>query len=208
MEILVGYYQDVGVHCVSFEGKRIWSNRTVAMVNRMAVFSPEPKGPRVLLCTNSLGSLAMIDAQGKRQGEIKVPKCSLHWVVAADLVGDQKMLLAGLYPPEFGRSVAIGIDPQGVALWNCPLPKGEQQRPVERIVAGNLAPKGPGQWLIPGPDGSIAVVAADGKLIDRWQTGSVIAGLTTMNVDGQPVLVVASANAIEAWRVKWPAAPK
>ncbi len=204
LELLVSYFQDVGVHCVSFEGKRIWANRSVAMVSRIAVWIPEPKGPRNLLCTNSLGNLVKFDPQGKAQGDISVPNRLIHWVVSADLVGDQKMQLSGLYLAELGLSVVIGIDPNGAELWSHSLPKGVHRRPVEQIVAGNLAPTGPGQWLVPGPDGSILAITADGKVFDRWQTGSVITGLATTIADGQPILVVALGDAVEAWRVKWP----
>jgi hypothetical protein len=178
------------------------------MVSRIAVWAQDAKGPRTVICTNSMGSLVVLDAQGKRTEEIKIPDRLVHWVVAADLRGDQKMELSGLYLAELGASVAIGIDPKGAELWNHILPKGVHRRPVEQIVAANLAPGGPGQWLVPGPDGSILVIAADGKPVDRWQTGSVVAGLATMNVEGQPVLVVASTDAVEAWRVKWPAGQK
>lgn len=207
LELLVSYFQDVGVHCVSFEGKPIWRNRSVAMVSRIAVWSPEPKGPRSLLCTNSLGNLVKFDAQGNAKGDISIPNRLIHWVVSADLAGDQKTQLSGLYLAELGVSVVIGIDPSGAELWTHTLPKGVHRRPVEQIVAGNLSPTGPGQWLIPGPDGSILAIAPDGKIVDRWQTGSIITGLATAVADGQPILVVASTEAVEAWRVK-PAARK
>lgn len=208
LELLVSYYQDVGVQCVSLEGKRIWANRTVAMVSRIAVWAPDAKGPRSLVATNSLGSLVLFDAQGKRDREIKVPNRLVHWVVSADLLGDQKMELSGLYLAELGASVVIGIDPKGGELWSHALPKGVHRRPVEQIVAGNLTASGPGQWLAPGPDGSLSAIAADGKLLDHWQTGAVITGLATMLVDKQAVLVVASTDQVgssgtlEAWRVK------
>jgi hypothetical protein len=214
LEILVSYYQDVGVQCVALDGKRIWPNRTVAMVSRIALWAPEPKGPRSLLCTYSLGSLVVLDAQGKRQGEINVPNRLIHWVVTADLLGDQKMEIAGLYLAELGASVAIGIDPKGTELWNHALPKGVHRRPVEQIVAGNLTASGPGQWLVPGPDGSIFAIAADGRLVDHWQTGVIITGVATLLNEGQAVLLVASTDAVgsagvvEAWRVKWSAAQK
>ena len=204
LELLVSYFGDVGVHCVSFEGKRIWANRNLAMVSRLAVWSPEPNGQRTLLCTNSLGNLMKLDAQGRSQGEISVPKRLIHWVVSADLAGDQRMQLSGLYLQELGLSVVIGIDPSGTELWSHRLSKGVHRRPVEQIVAGNLLPTGPGQWIVPDPDGSIVVIAADGKLVDRWSTGAPITGLGVAAADGNPVLVVASTDAVEAWRVRVP----
>jgi len=80
LELLVGYNGDVGVQCISLEGKRLWSYRSLAMVSRIALWAPDPKGPRYVLCTNELGSLVLIDAQGKavtdalgRRQEIKIP---------------------------------------------------------------------------------------------------------------------------------------
>jgi len=208
LEMLVSYFQEVGVHSVSLEGKRVWANRSMAMVSRIAVWAPEAKGPRQLLCTNSLGSLVMLDAQGKRTGEISIPNRLVHWIVSADLDGDGRSELCGMYLADLGLSVVIGVDPKGGELWSHTLPKGVHRRPVEQIVAGSLASSGPGQWLVPGPDGSILVIGPDGKIVDRWQTGAVVTGLATMVVDGQPALVVASPESVEAWRVKWAAPPK
>jgi len=201
LEMLVSYFQDVGVHGVSLEGKRIWANRTLAWVTRIAVWADDKKG-REVICTNDHGSLVVLDSQGKRKREIIVPKRPIHWIVTADLRGDQEMELCGLSPAELGLAVAVGIDPTGAELWSYTLPKGEHVPPIERIVAGNLTPSGPGQWLLPGPDGSIHVIGVDGKLMDRWDTGSMITGLATMALDGQPVLVVAAPEVVEAWRVK------
>jgi hypothetical protein len=116
--------------------------------------------------------------------------------------------LCGLYLAQFGVSVAIGIDPKGGELWSHTLPKGIHRRPVEQIIEGNLAATGPGQWLLPGPDGSIHVIGADGKLIDQWDTGSMVTGLATTVLDSKPVLVVASPEGIEASQVKWPGSGK
>jgi hypothetical protein len=61
---------------------------------------------------------------------------------------------------------------------------------------------GAGQWLLPGADGSIHILSADGRLFDKFNYGAALQGLATVEINGQPVLVVASANGLEAWRVE------
>ena len=69
-----------------------------------------------------------------------------------------------------GQFTALGLNPKGEVLWKYALPSGTQQ-PVEPIVVGRLLPGTARQWLLPGSDGSIHVLAADGTLIDRFNYG-------------------------------------
>ena len=59
-----------------------------------------------------------------------------------------------------------------------------------------------GQWLLAGCDGSIHVLGADGKLIDKFNYGAEICGLAAVEIDGKPALVVATPGGVEAWRVE------
>ncbi|MGD0900645.1 MAG: hypothetical protein ABR915_22665, partial [Thermoguttaceae bacterium] len=61
---------------------------------------------------------------------------------------------------------------------------------------------GPGAWILPGCDGSIHFVSADGRPIDRFNYGAILGGLATVMVDGKPVLLVASENGLEALRIE------
>ena len=101
-----------------------------------------------------------------------------------------------------GENVALGLNLQGTLLWTYPLPLGVFQRPVEPIVAGRLAPGDAGQWLLPAADGSIHVLAADGRPIDRFNYGASLAGLATVDWDGTRLLIVATGETLEAWRVE------
>ncbi|OHB73634.1 MAG: hypothetical protein A2V70_04720 [Planctomycetes bacterium RBG_13_63_9] len=200
-EAYVGYWGVVGVQAVSLDGKRLWSNRSVENVVRMAIGAADTQGQSRLFCTNSTGSLATIDAAGQRQGEVTVGRRLLHWIVRADL-GEGRPAWCGLASPKLGENVAVGLNLQGEELWDYPLPAGIHPQPIEPVVAGRLTPGGPGQWLLPGADGSIHVIAADGKPLDRFNYGATLAGLATIEIDGQAVLVVSSSNGLEAWRVE------
>jgi len=77
-----------------------------------------------------------------------------------------------------------------------------QPQPIEPIISGKITRDGPGQWILPGPDGSINFVTADGKPFDAFNYGAMLQGLATVSIDGQPVLIVASPNGLEAWKVE------
>jgi outer membrane protein assembly factor BamB len=104
--------------------------------------------------------------------------------------------------PKLGDNLAIGLTLDGKELWNYPLPAGVQPQPIEPIIAGRLTRSGASQWILPAPDGSIHVLSADGKPWDKFNAGVTLQGLATVDVAGQPALVIASANGLEAWKVE------
>ena len=203
-KMYVGYWDVVGVQAVTLEGKRIWSNRSISNVARMAATEPGADGRRLLLCVNNTGTLVELDAKGQRQAEISVPNRIIGCIAAADLAGDGRLLWCGLAGSavKMGETTALGFDLDGRELWNYPLPVGLQPQPIEPINSGKITRQGPGQWILPGPDGSINFVAADGKPLDAFNYGAMLQGLATVSIDGQPVLIVASPNGLEAWKVE------
>ena len=201
-KLYVGYWGVVGVQAVSLEGKRLWSNRSIANVIRMAITGPDDQGKRELLCTNNGGTIVDLDAKGQRQAEISVTNRMFYWIVGDNLLGNGQMQWCALSAQKIGENVALGINLKGKELWNYPMPVGVQPQPIEQIIAGNIKANGPGQWILPGPDGSINILAADGKHLDSFNYGAALQGLTTVSIDGQPVLIVATANGLEAWKIE------
>lgn len=203
LELCLGYWGVNGAQAASFDGQLLWSNKSIDTVLRVAVLSPD-QGKQNVLCTNNRGTLVILGPDGKPQGEWQVPGQMFHWIVSADLDGQAPLELCGLSARELGVSEAVGVNLQGEKLWEYPLPKGVHRRPVELIVPGRLNREGPGQWLLPAADGSIHVVAADGKPVDRFNYGVALDGLGTTEIDGRPVLLVASSEGVEAFQVTWP----
>jgi thiol-disulfide isomerase/thioredoxin len=201
-KIYVGYWDVVGVQAVTLEGKRLWPNRSISNVVRMAVTEADADGRRDLLCVNSNGTLVELDAKGQRQGEISVPNRPIGWFIGADLQGDGRLLWCGLSVMKMGETTALGFNLKGEELWNHALPVGLQPQPIEQIIPGKITRQGPLQWILPGPDGSINILAADGKLIDAFNYGVMLQGLATVTIDGQPVMIIASPNGLEAWKIE------
>ena len=202
LKLYVSYWDVVGVQAVSLDGNRLWKNRSaVSDVGCIAIGGPDAKGRRDLFCTTNSG-VVVLDAQGSRRGEIHVRNRLFNWIANSDLRGDGEPLWCGLAAVKAGDNIAVGFSPGGDELWNYPLPAGIQQQPIEPIISGRLTRNGPGQWLLPGPDGSIHVVSADGKLLDKFNYGSMLQGMATVEINGQSVLVVASPKGLEAWKVE------
>ncbi|HEY2827253.1 MAG TPA: hypothetical protein VGJ04_06600, partial [Pirellulales bacterium] len=67
------------------------------------------------------------------------------------------------------------------------------------------------QWLIAGPDGSIHILGADGKPVDKFNTGSTLAGVAANKIGDQRVLLISKVfdkpqgdakGTLEAWQVE------
>jgi len=199
--VYVGYWGLAGVQGASLDGRRLWSNRSLSEVACIAVGAPDAEGKRDLFCTSGGGEIVALDAKGERKGEILVLGRSFQWIAAADLRGDGRWLWCGMAEPRTGGNVAIGFAPDGTELWSYDMPSGIPQYPIEPIIPGRINREGPGLWLLPGPDGSIHFVSADGVLIDRFNSGGKLHGLATVEIDGRPALVVADDGGLEAWAI-------
>ncbi|HBO45486.1 MAG TPA: hypothetical protein DD670_16450 [Planctomycetaceae bacterium] len=203
IDIFVGYRGLVGVKAVSLDGQIRWAERSFADVFKMAV-GEAGGGRRHLFCTNSQFTLAAMDGDGKVVGRTEIPNRLLYWIAAADLRGDGRTQLCGLATPQLGENLAVGLTPEGEIAWNYELPRGIPGALVDLVVPARLRPNEPGQWILVGSDGSLHIVAADGRPIDRFNYGQRIMGVAFAQLDGKPVLVVSTNEKIEAWSVAWP----
>ena len=201
----VGYWGQVGVHEVSLDGQRVWGNRKVPNVQSMTLTERGPDGTRRLLCANVTGALAALDADGDLLPPVAVAGRQIGWIVGADLTGDGRAEYGALAAESLGENEAIGLALAGrnaIQVWTYRLPDGVSRQPVEPIVPGRLALDGPGRWLLPGPDGSIHILSAEGEVLDRFHYGAAIQGLATAPIGGRPALVVASEEGVTAWAVE------
>ena len=205
LRVYVGYWGEVGVHAVSLTGERIWANRNVPNVQKMTVTGPDAEGNRRLLCANVTGMLAVMNAQGESAPPLVLGDRRIGWITSADLEGDGRMAYCGLVAETLGKNEAAGLAIDGSnarITWTYQLPDGVSRQPVQPIVAGRLTKDGSAQWLLPGPDGSIHILSADGEMLDRFNYGSAIQGLATVEIDGKPALLVATEKGVAAWAVE------
>ena len=131
-----------------------------------------------------------------------MPERFLYSIAAADLQRNGRFLWCGLSQPQPAEKTVLGFNLQGEQLWTHPMPVGRHQYPVERVIPGRLAPVAAGQWILPGADGSIRVIAADGRLLDRFSYGAELTGLAIVEHGGRTMLVVSSTEGLQAWQVE------
>lgn len=203
--LCVGYWGVVGVQGVSLEGKRLWANRQIQMALRLAEDSPDANGRRSLVSINmgpdNRCSLVTLDAKGERIAESPVADRMLQEIATADLMGDKHYKLVGRCMVEPGVFQAVGLSMLGRELWTYSLPKGAPAQPIEPLIAGRITRDGPGQWILPAADGSIHILSAEGKPIDKFNYGAALCGLATATLGGKPALVVATPEGVEAWEI-------
>lgn len=201
-ELLVSYWGVVGVQSASLAGERIWSNRSLEHVFRMAVSGPDASGHRRLLCTHSQGTLAPINHLGVAGKPLAVGSHFLRSAYSADLNDDGQIELLGVASNAAGQDTALGFNLAGEELWTHPLARGVQKHPLEFVVWGDVTGDAAQEWVLAGPDGALLVISATGELIDQFSYGAALSGLAVTRIAGQPVLVVATATGIDAWSVK------
>jgi outer membrane lipoprotein-sorting protein/peroxiredoxin len=202
LEMLVGYLAEVGIHCVTLDGERLWRNREAENQPWLAVTGPNRRGRRELLAAQ--GMILPIDAAGRQQSPIVLSEAYVRLIFTADLDGDKALEWCAITSPGPGKppaDVAVGFSPDGTEQWTYPLPQGVQQHAsLEMVVSGNLLGDEVGQWIIAGADGSLHILDIDGNLIDRFNYGAAPSGMAVAKVKGRPALVIATDDSVDAWR--------
>ena len=210
-QLCVSYWGDVGVQGVALDGNRLWRDRSMQFVLRTAPTDRDAAGHRQLLCTHSKGTIVPLSFDGKPTKELIIPDRRIYYISAADLAGKGQSNYCALAGSVVNDNTACGISLDGKELWNYTLPPGVHGRPIEVIATGDLTGEAAKQWVIAGADGSIHILAADGKPIDKFNTGAMLTGLGVTKVGDKHVLLVSSAlekpdgdrkGNLEAWLVE------
>jgi outer membrane lipoprotein-sorting protein/peroxiredoxin len=207
LKAYVGFFGTVGVQCVSLQGTRIASCRTLFNIGSVVPAAANAQGHRELYCVNDFSSVAILDAKLQLRDAVRlIADGTIHALVQADLTSSGRPTWCSIMfapGPQLasGQFTALGLNPSGQVVWKYPLPSGTEQ-PVESIVVGRVLPGTSRQWVLPGADGSIHVLAADGTLIDRFNYGEQVTGVATLEIGGKPMLLISSANGVEALEVE------
>lgn len=203
-EINVGFWGPAGVQSVSLDGQRCWQNKSCENVLRLATMVQSGATGNELLATTALGNVVPIDAAGKEAKPLGGGKRFVQLVFTADLNGDGESEICAIGPSKTGeqlqpgQNAALGLSAAGEILWQYDLPEGlPANGALEFVTSGNLV-SDVGQWVIAGADGSIHILSADGTLIDRFNSGVALSGLAVADLSGQPALILASPEGVEA----------
>jgi len=210
-QLCVSYWGDVGVQGAALDGNRLWKNQSLQFVLRTAATDADSSGQRRLLCTHSRGTIVPLDSAGKAEKEISIPDRHVYYVVSADLEGhghDAYLALAGTVVND---NTAVGFNLDGKELWNYALPAGVHGRPIELVTTADFTGDASRQWAIAGADGSVHILSADGKPLEKFNTGSALAGIGAVKWGDQRILLLSKVldkpegeakGTLEAWLVE------
>jgi thiol-disulfide isomerase/thioredoxin len=201
-DVIIGYWGTVGAESISLDGKRRWHDRALENVFCLAVTGTEADGHRALLAADGRGMLVPIDDQGKNGDPISLSGRFIRWAAVADLDGDGRTECCAIASTKIGVESAVGLSHTGDVLWTYDLPVGAHPNAALEMVATGPLDGDVGQWVLAGADGSIHIIAIDGKLIDQFNVGAAISGLAAPTIDGRGTLVVATDGGVDAWHVE------
>jgi thiol-disulfide isomerase/thioredoxin len=200
--LAVGYWGGVGVQGVGLDGKRKWTERTLDQVIQLTLVPPaaDSQGAAELWCTSSRGTILVLDEAGKSLREINVGLRSMMQIGVTRV--DGVLHGCGLAVEAVGRYQAIGFAADGEPLWRFKLPEGEYSQQVERVQHVEL--NGKPAWMIAAANGTIFWLDHEGKLIDQFQYGSPLTGLSLTNSGNGAILLVSTAENLTAWKLTSP----
>lgn len=203
LELYVALGGARGVHRVNWQGRREWTNQTVAPVLSLTV-SPDNSGRSFLLVTNDRGKIEPLDAEGERQQSVTVPSWSIHHLVAAPTDQSPAAGFCGVAQMPDGSLVAVGLSALMTELWSQPVSRGTYGSPVDFIQPAEWGPRGNLYWIVAAPTGKIHIMSADGQFHDEFTSGSQLYGLAGYRSNGSNLLLASTEAGVTAWEVELP----
>ncbi|MCA9246058.1 MAG: redoxin domain-containing protein [Planctomycetales bacterium] len=201
-EIIVGFYDVAGLHCLNAAGEVLWTNRAVENVRCVAVAGDKEDGGRSVLAVGTRGTIVHFDAHGKQLDEWRIANRAVLEMETGDIEGEGQPEIAVLLlePGKDTQVEAAGLSPSGEELWRYRLPDGFPNPLVERIIPVEISGAA-GGWLFPAADGSIHLVDAEGRLVDSFTYGAELTGLALVSHGNQSTLLVATVEGLSSWRI-------
>ena len=97
----------------------------------------------------------------------------------------------------------VGFNMRSEILWTYELPQGIPKRPIDYLTTADVMPNGVSVWIALGSDGSIHFIDEDGMLIDSFNHGQFVYGLTVANWNGQRILILSDDQGVKAYQIIW-----
>ena len=216
LEMYLSFWDEDGIHKVSPDGKLLARNTEPGVVYQLAPVrkaesllkaaeSSAPAGTPILACTNSSGKLVLLDSELREIGRLPVKDRTLGWIISHEHSPDAPEVLAAMSLAVGAKNKALGLAPDGTEIWSLDMPDGFHPGPVDMIFPVRL--KKPyasqGQWLLLGVDSSLHLVGNNGILVDQFNYGGVITGVSSAILHDKPVLLIATQKDVTAMEIQW-----
>ena len=76
--------------------------------------------------------------------------------------------------------------------------------PWEPVCSGLLFPEDRPFWVLAAADGTVHFISADGAFSDFMSLGEPVTGLAIVRLDGDPLIITATAKRVAAWSLATP----
>jgi hypothetical protein len=200
LELCVGFWGTAGVHCVSLDGRPVWTNDQVSHVLSLAVAGRKPQ-PLQLWVASASGQVVALDPHGQVGSLEHSVDQVIHHVFSGTSASSEVTPYCGIAYGSDGRRLAMGMNPEPRSHWRYSLPAGSFPNPIRFVTAASLLGAQDYQWLIAGPEGSLHIIGQDGKFTDHFQTGTALAGMAGGRHGSQGILLISSPDGVQAWQV-------
>ncbi len=205
----IGYWGGLGIQGGTLDARRLWSNRRLDHVLQIG-YGPNVKirddngdrEARTTWGTSTRGTLTQMGATGKNIRERYVEGQALMYFAS----GPSEDRHCGLSLDKAGQYTAAGFNDLGQVAWEYPLPAGDYVEPLSRIHRVQLPGSTPA-WLVVAANGSLHWLDDSGQLIDRFDYGEILTGVSMNTVGEQTLLFVSTAEQLTAWQVELPSQP-
>lgn len=204
-DLLIAGAEGVGLVALSLAGEARWRNSAFPSAVSLAVGPPDEFGAKAVLATGESGSILKVNRFGNEEPPFTIPNRTAGRLVGASFTGENIATYLVLSATKEGQAFAVGLSSQWKELWNYPLPPGVHLKPIEAVTSSQILPGSSGEWWLAGPDGSIHLITANGKLFDSFHYGAALTGLAATRINDQPTLLIATDGGLTAHSLSIPA---
>ncbi|MBM4091891.1 MAG: DUF2092 domain-containing protein [Planctomycetes bacterium] len=200
LELIVGFWGLMGVHCVALDGRVLWSNTDASHVHSL-VLGGSGADHQTIWVAGANGAVVSVDREGRTGSRLNKQGQLVHLLFGGRDPGDGALACCGITYGREGERLAIGFARDTEPRWHYQLPAGSFATQIRFVASAQLLDGECRQWLIAGPDGSVHIVNQDGQFTDSFQTGQILTGLAGGQHAHQGILVVGTEKTVEAWQV-------
>jgi hypothetical protein len=196
-QLLVAFAENTGLHAVSLDGERLWSNRAFAPLLSVAVSQEIPDRGHLIYVTGR-GGIGAINRFGQEEPQRTVGDWALsHLFASAFAEATQATYLAAGVTQD-SEPCLIGLDRSLKEMWNVPLSGSLFEQPVDFAASGKLRANSAGEWVVGWGDGVVTIVSENGEFDDAFGTGKAIRGIAVASEGNTPLIIVSTPNEVVA----------
>jgi hypothetical protein len=199
--LLVAFTESAGLHAVSLEGKRLWSNRAYTPLLSVAISQEIPERGRMAYVTGR-GGISAVNRYGHEEPARNLPNWALAHLFTANFTEATQAAYLGVGVNPNQEPCIVGITSSLSEAWNVPLSGSALKQPIDFVTSGQLRKDSQGEWLVGWGDGVVTIVSENGEFDDAFGTGKEIRGMAVSRANEKPLIIVSTAEGVTAWSVE------